>query len=79
MVDPLARLRMRIAGTPLRHHEIATAMGESPQWLSKVLTGVKPLPEGFDERLERAIDAATEKRIATLRASSKQSEAPLAA
>ena len=74
-----ARFRARIAGTPLRQHEIAKAMGKTEAWLSKILNGQVPMPADFEMRLEAGIKAAAEKAAKALLDAAEPKEVPTAA
>ncbi len=49
-------LRGRIALSRLTHDEIAREAGFHASVLSRVLRGLRPPPDGFEERVSQAVD-----------------------
>lgn len=67
MGDKQAReLKARVAASPLRQFEIAKHLGIDESQFSRLLNGIAPLPEGFENALTAAMRAAAEERAKRL-------------
>lgn len=60
----VSELRGRVAASPLRQIEIAKAMTPpmDRSTFSLILNGHLPIPDGFEDRLDRAIRTASEEK-----------------
>ena len=70
MADGVARLRGRIAEVGVKHHVVASEMGMHYTQLSRILNERQAMPDGFEERLNSALDRleAAERAAAEARA-----------
>ncbi len=71
--ETTAEIRGRMAAIGVTQQEVAIAMGLERSAITRYLTGVRPMPAGFEERvcaaldrLERAERAAQEARATVL-------------
>lgn len=53
-----AKLKNRLARTPVRQGDIARQMGMDESQLSRILSGQRPMPEGFPRQFRAAFNVA---------------------
>ena len=56
MLDSPSRIRGRLAQIGITQQALALAMGYERSAITRYLTGVRPMPEGFEERVHAALD-----------------------
>ena len=52
----IAGLRGRVARSPLTQERFAKDLGIEPTLFSRILRGLRPMPEGFEARVTAALD-----------------------
>lgn len=68
MEPTIADLRAKLAYSGLRQSEVAAQMSIHYSLLAKILTGDRPMPEGFPERFQAALQAAAAEKVKHLQA-----------
>lgn len=63
-MDPtIVELRAELARAyPLRNRDIAAELGIDDSLLSKILSGSRPMPDGFPEQFRTAVETAARKK-----------------
>ena len=72
MVSPAIRsIRGRLAGLGLTQHDLAAVLEICQSTLNHILTGRRPVPDGFEARATRALDFLERVELAAAEARSK--------